>query len=186
MLRSPRQQRGCCPEPQTPRKSQGCPRALCQPRAGGAQLDSGRAANPTAGTDEFPAPRGAAAAPCPTFGRNFGAIQSALDHGLGLRVLLLQEVDGLPQVQQLRVLQEQSQEPCSASPRHGGRPESSRGHPRLHPTYPPAPRAPSQCLPTAPTFSSAVSARCRRRDVMLTRLCSKAATRLAWERWGRG
>lgn len=55
----------------------------------------------------------------------------------------------------------------------------------------PAPRAPShttsapQCplgTPTAPTFSSAVSAKCRRRDVMLTRLCSKAATRLAWER----
>lgn len=29
------------------------------------------------------------------------------------------------------------------------------------------------------TFSSAVSARCRSRDVMLTRLCSKAATRFA-------
>lgn len=29
------------------------------------------------------------------------------------------------------------------------------------------------------TFSSAVSARCRRRDVIFTRLCSKAATRLA-------
>lgn len=33
--------------------------------------------------------------------------------------------------------------------------------------------------PSSRTFSSAVSARCRRRDVIFTRLCSKAATRLA-------
>lgn len=33
--------------------------------------------------------------------------------------------------------------------------------------------------PSSLTFSSAVSARCRRRDVIFTRLCSKAATRLA-------
>lgn len=78
-------------------------------------------------------PPGGSGPPCLTFGSNVGAIQGTLDHSLGLRVLLLQEIDGLPQVQQLCVLQEQSQELWSASPRCRTR------------------RAPTASAPSAPT-----------------------------------
>lgn len=83
-----------------------------------------------------------------------------MNDSLRLGVLLLQEVYGFPQVQQLGVLGRDGSGVRWAWGCRRGWAQGGRGGAGL-------------------TFSSAVSARCRRRQVMLTRLCSKAATRLA-------
>lgn len=82
-------------------------------------------------------------------GHQLRRVDDPVDGGLGHSVLLLQQLDGLPQVGQLGVLQR------------------GQGQP---PTLPP---------PFQPflTFCSAVSVRLFSLMVMLPRLCSNAATR---------
>lgn len=87
-----------------------------------------------------------------SFRHQFGRVDDTIDGGLGDSVLLLQQLDGLPEVIQLRVLQRDEGQPNDASLMFRKK-------------------------EAAFTFCSAVSVRLFSLMVMLPRLCSNAATR---------
>lgn len=87
-----------------------------------------------------------------SFRHQFGRVDDPVDGGLGDSVLLLQQLDGLPEVIQLRVLRRDKGQPNDASPMFRKK-------------------------EAAFTFCSAVSVRLFSLMVMLPRLCSNAATR---------
>lgn len=92
-----------------------------------------------------------------SFRHQFGRVDDPIDGGLGDSVLLLQQLDGLPEVVQLRVLQRDEGQPNDAS-------------------------LVFNQIEAAFTFCSAVSVRLFSLMVMLPRLCSNAATRWACKR----